>query len=135
MMIENGQLSFSKSIPGFLIPGPIAYVPDTDSFLITSTSYRIESFRFENIVASRSDAKDPSRPKKNLEPDWSFVLGEDVVDIQLTRFSQDLASKRHEIAILGDRHIFIITCGGLSIYQDTLDTSPSCLVSYPKGGI
>ena len=44
-LFENESFSFSRFLPGFLLPGPMAYVGKTDSFVTVSASYQLESYR------------------------------------------------------------------------------------------
>ena len=44
-LFENESFSFSRFLPGFLLPGPIAYVSKTDSFVTVSASFQLESYR------------------------------------------------------------------------------------------
>ena len=44
-LFENESFSFSRFLPGFLLPGPMAYVGKTDSFVTVSSSYQLESYR------------------------------------------------------------------------------------------
>ena len=48
-LFENESFSFSRFLPGFLLPGPIAYVPKTDSFVTISSSYQLESYRLVKL--------------------------------------------------------------------------------------
>ena len=44
-LFENESFSFSRFLPGFLIPGPLAYVAKTDSFVTVSSSFQLESYK------------------------------------------------------------------------------------------
>ncbi len=46
-VFEQDTFAFSRFLPGFLLPGPIAYVERTDSFVTLSSSYQLESYRLE----------------------------------------------------------------------------------------
>ena len=47
-LFEQESFSFSRFLPGFLLPGPIDYARRTDSFVTVSSSHQLESFRFES---------------------------------------------------------------------------------------
>ena len=44
-IFEQESYSFSRFLPGFLLPNPIVYVQRTDSLVTLSSSYEVESFR------------------------------------------------------------------------------------------
>lgn len=43
---EGEAISFKRFLPNFLLPGPLAYVPDTDSFVTANSSMVLESYKF-----------------------------------------------------------------------------------------
>ena len=42
---EQESFAFGRFLPGFLLPGPLAYVAKTDSFITCSTAKQVESYR------------------------------------------------------------------------------------------
>ena len=44
-LFEQESFAFSRFLPGFLLPGPLAYVPKTDSFVTVSSSFQLESYK------------------------------------------------------------------------------------------
>ena len=44
-IFEQESYSFSRFLPGFLLPGPLAYVERTDSFVTLSSAYQLECYR------------------------------------------------------------------------------------------
>ena len=44
-LFENESFNFSRFLPGFLLPGPMAYVSKTDSFVTVSSSLQLESYK------------------------------------------------------------------------------------------
>ena len=44
-IFEQESYAFSRFLPGFLLPGPLAYVQRTDSLVTLSSSYQLESFK------------------------------------------------------------------------------------------
>jgi hypothetical protein len=47
-LFENESFAFSRFLPGFLLPGPMAYVGKTDSFVTVSSSFQLESYKYKN---------------------------------------------------------------------------------------
>lgn len=44
-VIENCHESFSKTIPNFMLPGPLVYVPATDLIVTFSSLMQVEAYR------------------------------------------------------------------------------------------
>ena len=53
---EQESFSFSRFLPGFLLPGPIRYVPRTDSFITVSSTWQVESYKYQ-VLAVATDVK------------------------------------------------------------------------------
>ncbi|KAL1132063.1 hypothetical protein AAG570_010021, partial [Ranatra chinensis] len=45
MFFEQETLALTRTLPNFLLPSPIAYVPHTDSFVILNSEWFLESYR------------------------------------------------------------------------------------------
>ena len=46
---EQETFAFSRFLPGALLPGPLCYVPKTDSFVTVSSSRQVESYKYVMI--------------------------------------------------------------------------------------
>ena len=44
-VFEQESFAFSRFLPGALLPGPMKYVPRTDSFVTVSSSRQLESYK------------------------------------------------------------------------------------------
>lgn len=53
---ENENFAFSRFLPGALLPGPLAFVPLSDSFVTVSTSWTLESYKYQ-VLAVAVDSK------------------------------------------------------------------------------
>ncbi|KAJ4922901.1 hypothetical protein JOQ06_026192, partial [Pogonophryne albipinna] len=78
MFVEQDSYTFGRFLPGFLLPGPLAYSRRTDSFLTVSAARQLESYKYETLAVaaeaeSRQDADLPLKTGgKRLTPDWTF---------------------------------------------------------------
>ncbi|KAI4811641.1 hypothetical protein KUCAC02_014520, partial [Chaenocephalus aceratus] len=64
MFVEQDSYTFGRFLPGFLLPGPLAYSRRTDSFLTVSAARQLESYKYETLAVaaeaeSRQDADLP----------------------------------------------------------------------------
>jgi len=44
-VFEQESFAFCRFLPGALLPGPMKYVPRTDSFVTVSSSRQVESYK------------------------------------------------------------------------------------------
>ncbi|XP_041650448.1 protein PTHB1 [Cheilinus undulatus] len=132
MFFEQDSYSFGRFLPGFLLPGPLVYNHRTDSFLTVSSARLLESYKYETLaVATDAESRqDPDVPAKaggkRLAPDWSFVLGEQALDLSVPSFSHSSAS----IFVLGERNLYCFRDNGQIRFMKKLEYNPSCFLPY-----
>ncbi|XP_022062616.2 protein PTHB1 isoform X2 [Acanthochromis polyacanthus] len=132
MFFEQDSYSFGRFLPGFLLPGPLAFNPRTDSFLTVSSARQLESYKYETLaVATEAESRqDPDLPLKTggkrLMPDWTFVLGEQALDLCVPSFSHSTSS----IFILGERNLYCLRDNGQIRFMKKLEFNPSCFLPY-----
>lgn len=124
---EQESFAFSRFLPGFLLPGPIAYIQRTDSLLTVSSSWQLESYKYQTLaVATDSGSKEESQniaTGKKVIMDWSFTIGEAALDIEVV-------PKKDLIYVLGEKHWFCFNDYGTLKCLKRLDYHPSCFYSY-----
>ncbi|KAM3613772.1 uncharacterized protein V6R79_004898 [Siganus canaliculatus] len=132
MFFEQDSYSFGRFLPGFLLPGPLVYNPRTDSFLTVSSARQLESYKYETLaVATDAESRqDPDLPVKTggkrLMPDWTFVLGEQALDLSVPFFSHSSFS----IFVLGERNLYCLRDNGQIRFMKKLEFNPSCFLPY-----
>lgn len=62
----------SIQINGFLIPGPIEYIPKVDCICLQNSSYEIEAYKYDTIFTKYAN---PSNDK-TLTAQWKTLIGE-----------------------------------------------------------
>ncbi|KAJ7401328.1 protein PTHB1 isoform X3 [Pitangus sulphuratus] len=55
MLFEQESYAFGRFLPGFLLPGPLAYSSRTDSFITVSSCQQVESYKYQ-VLAFATDA-------------------------------------------------------------------------------
>uniref|UniRef100_A0A3B3U5I3 Bardet-Biedl syndrome 9 n=1 Tax=Poecilia latipinna TaxID=48699 RepID=A0A3B3U5I3_9TELE len=133
MFFEQDSYSFGRFLPGFLLPGPLVYSPRTDSFLTVSSARQLEGYYETLAVATDAESRQDSDllPKTGgkrltLQPDWTFVLGEQALDISVPSFSHSSSS----ILVLGERNLFCLRDNGQIRFMKKLEFNPSCFLPY-----
>ncbi|XP_028280994.1 protein PTHB1 [Parambassis ranga] len=132
MFFEQDSYSFGRFLPGFLLPGPLAYNSRTDSFLTVSSARQLESYKYETLAVateaeSRQDSDVPLKTGgKRLTPDWAIVLGEQALDLSVPSFSHSSAS----IFVLGERNLYCLRDNGQIRFMKKMEFNPSCFLPY-----
>ncbi|GFS69699.1 protein PTHB1 [Nephila pilipes] len=124
---EQERFSFSRFLPKSLIPGPMCYVPKTDSF-VTVNGLTVESYRFQSL-ASASDENSESENMvfkgKKVAPEWTYLLADSALDITMV---DDKTSPT--IAILGERVLTALNSHGSMNFSKKLSFTPRCFTCY-----
>ncbi|XP_015784320.1 protein PTHB1 isoform X2 [Tetranychus urticae] len=133
---EQESFAFSRHLTNFMLPGPIVYLPTTDSFVVANGAWFIESFRYQVLAISKAnDIKLPdpdsnqrvvSSSGRRVTPDWSLQIGEPLIDLQ----AHTLSKKFSLIVALGERNLYIIRDSGIVSWMKKLNFTPYSLTSY-----
>ncbi|XP_066210488.1 protein PTHB1 isoform X1 [Saccopteryx leptura] len=132
MVFEQERYAFGRFLPGFLLPGPLAYSPRTDSFITVSSCRQVESYRYQVLAfATDADKRQETEQQKlgsgkRLVVDWTLNIGEQALDICIRSFSQSASS----VFVLGERNFFCLKDNGQIQFMKKLDCSPSSFLPY-----
>ena len=130
-LYEQDSFAFARFIPQFLIPGPICYIPSTDTFVTSSSSNFVEAYRYQTLaVSTESENKEQVKTGtgKRLRVDWKTNIGDNVLDIQKFCHSEDSATTT--IFVLGEHNLFALRENGVIKYMKKYDFNPSCFAPY-----
>ncbi|XP_041374621.1 protein PTHB1-like [Gigantopelta aegis] len=129
-VFEQETFAFSRFLPGALLPGPVKYIPRTDSFVTVSSLRQVECYKYQVLaVSTDSSNKDESqniKSGKKVSSDWTFNIGEQALDISVITFPQAPPS----ILILGERNLFCLTETGTLRYMKKFEFDPACFIPY-----
>ncbi|CAD5121558.1 DgyrCDS10057 [Dimorphilus gyrociliatus] len=123
-ILEQDAFSFTRHLPGALLPGPFSYVPSTDSFVTVSSNRYLESYKYQ-ILAVAADSKEDSKSGKKVASDWSLNIGEQAVEICVMH-----TSTGYMILVATERSIFCVKENGKVIWQKKLDLVPSACTPF-----
>lgn len=136
---EQEVYTFSCYLPNFLLPGPIAYVPESDSFLTVSSGWHLECFKYSHLllINENTNTNDEQRASvqtqestlgKRLSPEWSFSLGEEA--ICETKVLCNSSGNETRIILATFRHLYCFVISGELLWSKRLDFQMSCFISY-----
>jgi len=133
---EQDAFAFSRMLaPGFLVPGPICYMPKIDSFIICNNAMCIEAYRYQVLAAAAENVdQEPGREGasgKKVQVDWSTNIGEHAQHIEVTRFSRSLSASQQEILVIGEHTVFTIKeNGGIRLQKRLCEYNISASACY-----
>ncbi|GFX41417.1 protein PTHB1 [Trichonephila clavipes] len=124
---EQERFSFSRFLPKSLIPGPMCYVPKTDSF-VTVNGLTVESYRFQSLASAsdeNSEGENVVFKGKKVAPEWTYILADSALDITMV---DDKTSPT--IAILGERLLTGLNSHGSMKFCKKFSFTPRCFTCY-----
>ncbi|XP_076375153.1 protein PTHB1 [Megalopta genalis] len=158
LFYEQEIFAFKQVLKNRLLPEPIVYVARNDLFVTTSTSWYLECYRYQSMaewvrrdtrrgsedsVVDNDNNDDHDRLQRGqgrvgadrLEPDWTYNIGEAILDIQAVT----LTSFETGIVVLGERHLYCLKDNCASVkYAKRLEFKPLCCRAYviePDGNL
>ncbi|XP_056300639.1 protein PTHB1-like [Pseudoliparis swirei] len=70
MFFEQDSYTFGRFLPGFLLPGPLAYNRRTDSLLTVSSGRQLESYRIHLAPTNSSMSRGPDQSTRTTSCLW-----------------------------------------------------------------
>ncbi|CAG7831161.1 unnamed protein product [Allacma fusca] len=132
---EHEVFTFSRYLPGFLLPGPLAYVPPWDSFLTVTSSWNLQCFKYSSLVMSKDDANVQTQETavgKKLNPEWSYSIGEEPIgSLQVLYNPRNHSEVKVVVGTL--RHLFCFGGGGDLLWCKRLDNQIDSFHSFLSG--
>lgn len=163
-IFEHASLIVSTYLRNFLVPGPIAYVAQSDALVTCTSAFELESYTYQSFANASSDknaaaaATPGALPQtgptygpthgpthgptqagkvarsmgtsKGLAPEWSLVLGEFAVDIQVSPCTSSSEEDATDIVVLGEHTLFVVSHDGKLKAQRKLDYHPAAAINY-----
>ena len=150
---------FHRYLVNFLVPGPLCYVPGSDSFVTGTSALGLELYTYQGLSDATSgetkvreggpgsvpgtDAGDEGGGRgqqgtrgKEVAPRWSVTLGEGVMEV---RCAPSLSgggegpedSGLPDLVVLGERHLFVVSLEGRVKGHVKLDYHPMAVAVVP----
>lgn len=152
----DGQLSifecegfaFARFLPNFLVPGPLAYCEQSDSFVTCNCAFELESYKYKALAAATAEKQEPPAGSggagsgsvghhpvgKRVAADWRMILGEMALDIRPGRLTPGLQAYQADLVVLCEHHVFLISSAGQITFQKRLEYHPACACVYAVPG-
>ena len=129
---EYESFSISCILPKVLIPGPFRYVPKTDSFVTVSSSWELESYKYQTLATSaksfeRNASETTGTKLKRLLPEHTYNIGEAALDLDIVTQSNGQCF----FVVLGERSLYCFSETCALKYMKKFDYNPSAFCVYP----
>lgn len=117
-IIEQDNVINNIEIYEMILPGCIAFVSSKDSLVLSTPSYEIECYSYNNLVTTKSKGKSSDA---KLYYDWTVNLGELTKGIQVIN---NTLTKKQDIALLTETMLYLISESGQVLFHKRLDFEP-----------
>lgn len=143
-IFEGPAVAFSGQMSDCLLPGPLAYVPRIDAFVVARHTCRLECVRYQVLLSAhaseegegKGEGKDRGEERLSaVRPammEWTVNLGECVRRVALGRFTQR-SERADELLVLGERSVFLLKDSGALLRQMRLEREPLSMHAYAAG--
>ncbi|KAL6448315.1 hypothetical protein ACFW04_000339 [Cataglyphis niger] len=126
LFYEQETPTFSLVLGNRLLPEPIVYISRNDVFVTSSSSWSLECYRYKSMAEFGSKDRGEGKPR-NLEPDWSYNIGEAVLDIDAVT----LSSFEVGILVLGEKNLYCLKDNCVSLkYAKRFEYKALCFQAY-----
>ncbi|WIA14131.1 hypothetical protein OEZ85_002674 [Tetradesmus obliquus] len=145
---EQEAMAFSRFLPSFLLPGPLAYAAASDSFITSTAGLELVAYKYSNLAAASGSKEQQQQQQqqqaggppagavsgKRIQADWTVVLGEAALDIRTGRITANTrADAPADILVLAEHTFFVLNLRGQLLLQRRLDYHPACCWPFPAG--
>ena len=135
-VIEQDRITLERKLSRFLLPGPLTYSPKADMLLTYTSRMEVECYKYSTNVASGGSGGgggSGSGGARKLSSDWSLIVGEEVVCIEVGRLSRALAPSATDILIIASHTLIAVKDNGTIRTQKRIDYQPLCACTYTAG--
>ena len=93
-VFEQERMALQRQLSKFLLPGPLAYCSKVDGFITYNSQMEVECYRYAVVAGAGGSAPGGSKDARKLHAEWSFVVGEEVIAIEIARFMRSLGPQQ-----------------------------------------
>lgn len=135
-VFEQETAALRRYLRNFLVPGPLCYVPTSDSLATCSSSFVLEAYSYAGLVSSSADGRSADAhetqltQQKKVRPEWSINLGQPALEIACGQVTAGADGSICDVVALCQDTLYVITDAGTLRWQRRLSFEPSCLTLY-----
>ena len=143
-IFDSAAVAFTGQLNDCLLPGPMAYLPRVDAFVIANYACRLECVRYQVMLSSlQDDPYETKQEEKNHHSEdhissvrsamveWTVNLGDACRQIEKGCFlSRTDRNSMDDLLVLTDRSVFLLKETGVLLQQIRLEKDPTCILGY-----
>ena len=99
-IFENSSVTFTGQLSDCLLPGPVAYIPRMDAFVIANYSCRLECIRYQVLLQALCDSDNVRRAEEVNEGRETPGDAPTAVKRAMIEWTLNLGSSAAEIVLL-----------------------------------
>lgn len=148
---EQTTATFVRTLPSFLVPGPLLYVPSSDLFVVAGAANTLAAYKYQALAAATAGSVTEAGERdelpaaggeaaasvgagKRVVAEWEMVLGEYVVDLRLARFSKARRAGQWDVVALCERSLVCLNGDSGEVrLEHRLGVAPVCMAVFPAG--
>ncbi|XP_040575825.1 protein PTHB1 [Lepeophtheirus salmonis] len=125
VVFEQETFGFSRNLSDrFILPTPIIYTQRTDSFIVFSSDFQLNSYKYQSL-AIESNSESEGRTSES----WRVDLSDEILDIQ--EIASSVSQQPNTIIALCMKNLFILYDTGIILFTKKLNFNPITLLIYP----
>ncbi|CEG45305.1 bardet-biedl syndrome parathyroid hormone-responsive b1 [Plasmopara halstedii] len=138
---EQDRFSFLQSLNNNFLPGAIIYASKLDAIIASTSDFHVECYRYQALASAslkkhsnvlNEETQEDRKIATFVHCEWKLNLGETILDIQVTKTSNEDSNPSFEILVLGEFTLFGIKSQGEIYLQKRLGFSPSVFLLYQQ---
>lgn len=121
VVFDRGAEAFRRTLGAdSLLPGPLVHLRQSDTFVTTTSSHKLVSYKYDVVVAANQEnvlgGATADTPRRNVSSEWAIDLGETLIYLKVAT-----VHKTSVVVALGESGIFVVSSSGKLIAQRLLD--------------
>ena len=129
-IVDQERITVERKLGKFLLPGPLVYSPKADCFVTYTSRMEVECYKYTTV----SSSKGGQAPGAKLHADWSFIVGEEVISIEIARLCTATPPSEVDVFLVAAHTLLALSDTGAIRNQRRLDYSPLCSATFPANG-
>lgn len=133
-VIEQERIVLERKLGKFLLPGPLTYCAKADILLTFSSRMEVECFNCSVLASGLPSGHGGggAGAVQKITADWSLIVGEEVLSIEVGRLSRALSASSVDILLICSHMLISCKEVGTIRAQKRIDYSPLCSTTYPS---
>eukprot|EP00730_Choanoeca_flexa_P006011 TRINITY_DN12067_c0_g1_i1.p1 TRINITY_DN12067_c0_g1~~TRINITY_DN12067_c0_g1_i1.p1 ORF type:complete len:803 (+),score=172.33 TRINITY_DN12067_c0_g1_i1:961-3369(+) len=131
---KQAQEAMVRYLPSFLLPGPIAFLPATQTLVTANSTWTLQGYKFRVLAAASEESSSNQQQAsqqvtkaqsgstgKQITAAWQYNLGEEALEIHVCQ------TEPQQLLVLGTSSLFWLSEEGKLLQAKRLEVAPNCV--------